>query len=253
VSILIFILIGGIAGALYPIVATIIITRRDSRTSSYPLFQFISYEALPPTARNYFGMLIPALQAQGFSNPKFLYQSGQMDVTTCFLMLMKNHATGDMACAVDMHVTVKHVYKNVNYLEFATDLSNGVCINSNNIFQPNIHKADPENIVFKFPGLMDSRQLHQAHRGLVARHAQEEQCVLPSEGMEIPHLCSSIVRTLDKQVEYGYYYKDGKTGDYRPTWKGAFLMTLRVAWPMRDIQLAALKAEAIQNLRSVGL
>jgi hypothetical protein len=253
VSILIFMLIGGVAGALYPIVATIIITRRRSRTSSYPMFEPRSYEALPPTARNYFGMLIPALQAQGFSNPKFLYQSGQMDVTTCFLMLMKNHAAGDMACAGDMHVTIKHIYNQMNYLEFATDLSSGVCINSNNIAQPNIFKADPENVVFKFPGLTDSRQLYRAHRSLVTRHAPEKECILPSEGMEIPHLCSSIVKTLDKQVGYGYYYKDRRTGDYRPTWKGAFLMTLRVAWPLRDIKLAALKAEAAKNLRSFGL
>jgi hypothetical protein len=253
VSVLIFILIGGVSCALYPIVATIIITRRNSRTSSYPLFELKSFEALPPTARDYFGPLAVTLQAQGFSDALYLYQSGQMNGTTCFLMLMKNHNSGDMACACDMHVTVKHIYNQMNYLEFVTDLSNGVCINSNNIAQPHIFKADPKNIVFKFPGLMDSRQLYQAHRGLVARHAPEEQCVLPSEGIEVPYLCSAIVKTLDKQVEYGYYYQDSKTGDYRPTWKGASLMTLRVAWPMRDIKLAALKTEAVQNLRSLGL
>jgi hypothetical protein len=253
VSVLIFFSIVMAVAAIYPVIATIIKIRLTSRTSPYPLFEQRSAESLPPTARNYFGMLIGTLQAQGFSDAKYLYQSGQLAGTTCFLMVMKNHEAGDLVCAGDFHITVKTFYANTNYLEFATDFSSGRCINSNNSNNPNVFKIDPENIIFKFPGLQDSRLLYQAHRRLLMLHAPREKSVLPSEGMEIPHLSSSIKKSFDKQVEYGYYYQDGETGDYRPTWKGAILMTVRVAWPVKDLKMAALKARANQNLRSLGL
>ncbi|HKR02608.1 MAG TPA: hypothetical protein VJT09_18160 [Pyrinomonadaceae bacterium] len=252
-SVLLFFSIAVASGLLYPIIATIIKLRLTSRTASYPLFEQRSVEALPPTAQNYFRRLAGTLQAQGFSDAMYLYQGGQLAGTTCFLMLMKNHAAGDMVCAGDFHFAVKDFYRNTNYLEFATDLSNGVCINSNNTEDPSVFKPDPANPVFKFPGLKDSWRLYEAHRRLIARHAPGELRVLPSEGMEISHICSSVKRSLEKQVEYGYYYKEQPSGDYRPTWKGAVTMTFRVAWPVRDLKMAALRNRAAQTLRSLGL
>ena len=51
-----------------------------------------------------------------------------------------------------------------------------------------------------------------------------------------------MVETYDRQVQIGWLYRDAAAGAYRPTWKGAFLMTWGQLWPMKAIREAGLRA-----------
>jgi len=48
-------------------------------------------------------------------------------------------------------------------------------------------------------------------------------------------LAAAMTRELRQQVDTGYLWLDDRAGVYRPTWKGAFLMTWKLLQPFRDI------------------
>jgi hypothetical protein len=50
--------------------------------------------------------------------------------------------------------------------------------------------------------------------------------ILPPQGREIEHLSTSMTKDLDRQVKTGYLFFDRSANVYRPTLKGAFLMTV---------------------------
>ena len=57
-------------------------------------------------------------------------------------------------------------------------------------------------------------------------------------------LRQAVLREMGAQREAGYVYVDPGTGAYRPTWKGAALMTWRLLWPMKTIARARLRRRA---------
>ena len=61
------------------------------------------------------------------------------------------------------------------------------------------------------------------------------------EGQAEPYLCSVIVESYEEQVGFGWLYLDSAAGVYRPTWKGAFLMTWGLLWPVLAIRKALLR------------
>jgi hypothetical protein len=60
-------------------------------------------------------------------------------------------------------------------------------------------------------------------------------------------------RILAHHVETGYYYLDETHGVYRPTWKGAVLMTWRLLWPIRPFYRAWRRWPTRELLREQGL
>jgi hypothetical protein len=54
-------------------------------------------------------------------------------------------------------------------------------------------------------------------------------------------------------LETGYYYFDAGGGVYRPTWKGAVLMTWRLLWPIRPLYRAWRRRPTRKLLRELGV
>jgi hypothetical protein len=69
---------------------------------------------------------------------------------------------------------------------------------------------------------------------------------LPPEGDEIHALSTSFTKTLMRQVEFGYLYLDEAANVFRPTVKGAILMTWKIAWPTGMIKRALIRRKARQ-------
>jgi hypothetical protein len=58
---------------------------------------------------------------------------------------------------------------------------------------------------------------------------------------------------LTHAVATGYYWIDERWGVYRPTWKGALLMTGKHAWPVRPIYRALRHRRTRGLLREAGV
>ena len=68
------------------------------------------------------------------------------------------------------------------------------------------------------------------HRRLLAAHRSRSSVVTPVEGGEIQDQARSMERDIARQEGFGYYLDTG-AAVYRPTLKGAVLMTWRCVWP----------------------
>jgi hypothetical protein len=51
------------------------------------------------------------------------------------------------------------------------------------------------------------------------------------------------------QARAGYWYLDPRDGRYRPTWRGAALMTWKLAWPVGAIRRARRRGRTAALLR----
>ena len=56
-------------------------------------------------------------------------------------------------------------------------------------------------------------------------------------GDAIAYLQSDMIEELERAVGFHYLRLDARAGIYRPTLKGAFLMTWREMWPIKAIRL----------------
>jgi hypothetical protein len=69
----------------------------------------------------------------------------------------------------------------------------------------------------------------------------------------VAYLIEGRERILAHHVATGYYYLDEARDIYRPTWKGAVLMTWRLLWPIRPLYRAWRRRPTHAFLRERGL
>jgi hypothetical protein len=231
--------------------------RRKHSHKAYTRFDTRSPESLPPDVWKKFEKEVPRLEALGFAVVAYLHHvglpeedDGSADV---YLALLKNEKTGDAAALAEYFVRVMHVSSHERILSFGTDFEGGGCIKTTNSSVLSVFKPEPGRLGFQFPGVEDERFLYRVHRALVERRAPGRRGVLPSPGMEVPHLCESEERALHYQVECGYFYLDESRAMCRHTWKGALLMTGKLMYGVRDVRKALRKRRVRATLKSLGL
>lgn len=101
------------------------------------------------------------------------------------------------------------------------------------------------------PEVHDPVQLYEAHalaRDSLAR-SRKRLAIGPDP---MAYLNDARQRILNHFVQTGYYYLDRAHGVYRPTWKGAMLMTVRLVWPIRPLYRAWRQRPTRRLLREIG-
>lgn len=231
--------------------------RRKHSYSAYPQFEPRSPESMPPEVRQRFAKEVPRLEALGFAVAAYLHQTGLPEEddgsADVYLALFRNEGHGDIAVLSEFFVRVGHVSSHLRVLTFTTELGGGERVDTTNGSTLRIFKSEPRRPSFQFPGVEDARFLYRVHRALVERQAPGRRGLLPSPGMEVPHLCESEARALRYQVECGYFFLDKSRGMCRHTWKGALLITGKLMYGVREVREVLRKRRVSATLKSLGL
>ena len=231
--------------------------RRKHNQPAYPQFDPRSPESMPPAARQRFDRDVPRLEALGFKVVAYLHHSNLPKAedrrSEVCLALLRNEETGDLAHLAQFFVQVKHVNSNFGCATFVAELPGGAAVITGNTPTPGVFKPDPRRPSNIFQGLEDLRQLFRIHRALVGRDAPGRRGILPSPGMEVPHLCDAEAKAMRRQVECGYLYLDEASGMCGHTWKGALVMTGKLMYGVRDVRAALVRSRARATLSSLGL
>jgi hypothetical protein len=230
--------------------------RRKHNQPAYPQFDPRSPESMPPAARQRFERDVPRLEALGFDVVAYLHHSNlpkaeDRRAEVC-LVLLRNEETGDLAQLAQIFVQVKHVNSSVGYATFVAELPGAAAVITSNSPNLGVFKPDPRRRGHLFTGLEDLRRLFRVHRALVERDAPGRKGILPSPGMEIPHLCDAESKAMRRQVECGYLYLDEASGMCRHTWKGALVMTGKLMYGVKDVRAALVRSRARATLSSLG-
>jgi hypothetical protein len=110
----------------------------------------------------------------------------------------------------------------------------------------------PGITVLWLPEVRDALQLLRVHSQV--RHRLGVDKRRRSVGQDpVAFLLEGQQRMFDHQVKTGYYYLDEARGVYRPTWKGAFLITWRLLWPIRPLFRAWRRRPTHRLLRELGV
>ena len=104
-----------------------------------------------------------------------------------------------------------------------------------------------------FPAFRDISVLYQIHEAAIARYASEGHRMLPDLANLTSYLRASTHEEFENWVEQGYYFLDEGEQAYRPTWKGAVLMGLRLSAPIKWMREHALRWRVNRLLRDLEI
>jgi hypothetical protein len=108
----------------------------------------------------------------------------------------------------------------------------------------------PDQIVVWLPEMHDLKQLYAVHTEVIAAQRIRKK-KLPIGPNPTGSLIEARDRLLAHLVDKGYYYRDDTV--YRPTWKGALLLTYRHLWPVRRFYQSWRRRPTRELLRELGI
>ena len=236
-----------------PYLAAPLLIRLVHKQPSNPRIEQFGAEAVPPDAAGFFRHVADSLAAQDFAPAAYLRWDNPEAHIEMHLLVLSNAAARESAAAIDMRVTkLGATHFSQRYVEFCTEFANGEEIGTLNSHTAYVTKPDPLKRLFRFPSVQNPLMLYGAHRQLVDRHAPPAARFIPTPGTEHLHLAHGIEKANRRQVEFGYMYLDEAAGAYRPTLRGAFMMTWKLAWPVKQVRAALAKKAATETLHSLG-
>lgn len=241
-------------GYLLPLVVGALAVHRLSRMESLPRFEPRSPRSMPEEVQGFIADCVLPLRAEGFEPVGYYHMLGTASKIETFVALFQNRAAGDEAAVVSgysMNMDAPPMSNHV--VGFSTEFADNTSVNVTNDSMPALFAPDARHVHYKFPGLRDFTRLYKAHRALVARHAPGRSGVLPTEGLEAVNLSNTWNRDFGRQIELGYYYEDAADGTFRPTLRGAFVMTSKCLWPVKNVRAARLRTRAAATLKSLNL
>lgn len=170
--------------------------------------------------------------------------------------LFVNDATAEGAMINCIYATVpgQHTTIRTKYAEFVTRFRDGVCLQTSNSSQIGAFRAPPDDHTVQFWDVQEIAELHRRHRliGRLLSSAKPWPRLVEEFHEDVEEYLQKAVleEPADYQVQVGILRKvsDG----YRPTLKGAFLLTWQELWPLKLLRKQARLREARRWLSEIG-
>lgn len=198
--------------------------------------------SLPAAPAEYFAQARDALAADGFEMVGMYYLPKAVPNVEGLLHLTANRQTDELALAAALYATINGAttLKSM-HVEFVSRYSSGQVLGTGNAKELGSFASTPGFDTVHIPQIDDLRQLYRLH---VARC----NAILPG-GRRINRLDSEfggdgelflnaiLAEEFARQIPAGYLRLDAAGENYRPTVKGACLMTWKIIWPVKQIRM----------------
>jgi len=230
-----FIFLGVIV--ILPYVVGPILIRYRQRLSANPQLEPKAPQDLSREVSEFFQRATQDLTGEGLTGwPPFAHR---LDNVTMYLKLFLNNETGDSITATAIYSNLKGAVRlRAKNLIITTKLDDGQWYTTSNASVPGIFCRSPDRHGLFLPQVQDNSRLYRINRAWLHKAAPAGRPVLPAEGREIASVAEEMADSLARQVQLGFYYIDPALNRYRPTWKGAVLMTWKMCWPVKQIRKA---------------
>ncbi len=245
------------------------------RVSGYPALDEITLDSpvLPEPVKNYLLPTVRQMQADGFEVLGAYFAGSLVPNVQSFLVLMGNRAAKDTALLAVMYARVfaKHRLQQA-HVEYCSRFTDGTVVDTNNSPELSAFAPLPWKHVYSLPWVEGPRQLYRIHRAAVEYlcpekvkewrvgaapetyppHAAAAIATRPVGDDAGAYLCAALVEETSSQLGTGYLYRDS-AGDFRPTLKGAVLMTYKNLWPFTALRRARRRRRGEQFLRQLRI
>lgn len=240
-----------LAAAAYALLPLVIkFTQYSRATSNYEL---IGREDLPSDVLAFMDRSVWELQPLGFVPAALVREVGAVPGVTIYVVMLPNPTTFDR-CGLAFTVGDGTTGLRTPTVTFETKFENGTTIETGNFADAGVFPRDRSYNRLNIPHLNNLALQWEIHRRRRVRHAPRNAlAVLPPAGTEVQAQVQDDVREKERVRAAGYYYFDAAAGVYRPTWKGAYLMTWKLLIPVSMIRRQAKRTRARREVRELGL
>lgn len=195
---------------------------------------------LPADVDQFFHHTSWALAQQGFEIVTGMFLPSQVENLVVALIYMVHRQELDTVIAVAMHNQAVGMSATMFHTEFVTRYRSGCVVQTANAQALNAFPVPPQCFNSYFPSIRDPVELYRLHQAQCRIHGSGPKLLKMDEqfgGDPLAYMASALVEELDAAVSAGYMQLDAAASQYRPTLKGAVLMTYGELWPMKGVRL----------------
>lgn len=214
------------------------------RMKAHPRLQLIDPMSFPDQVRDYLARVSNELVAQGFTVAAYIMMPDPAPNIQNYLVMFINRETGDKAMATAIFANANGITQlGTRYVEFNTRYEDGRCFDTMNSSTLGAFQKRPQDAKTQLPNVQDAVILYRIHQ-FILRKAPGGQKMGYEPAETLDYLQRILVESYDEQVKFGRLFFDRNADTYRPTFKGAYLMTWGLLWPMTAFRKARMHREA---------
>lgn len=172
------------------------------------------------------------------------------------IALLEAEGRDELALVVAARSTNPKIKVAACYVEFPAKFADGATLTVTNSQDPEVYPEVPVRLVERFPQVRDPARLGRVSRALLDRYYGGRPRARFEPGQDpAGFVRAAIVHEYELQVGTGYLRRDAEKGApmYRPTFVGAWAMTWRLRFPLRQITQARRRRRAAALLAELGL
>jgi hypothetical protein len=208
------------------------------RLSGNPVLEELSLDDpdLPRSAEKYLVPTVEQLEEEGFELLGVYFMDEFVPKVKNFFALLGKPSTRELVLAAVTYPksTLGH---HLRHVEFSTRMTDGTVIDTSNSLELPAFKSVPRHHVVLLPWIRDVGELYRIHQAAVEYFSPGGTREWRVGDDPRGYFRQALLEEMAEQVETGYFYRDA-TGDFRPTLKGAILMTYKNLWPITAIRRA---------------
>ena len=194
------------------------------------------------------------LLASGFTKTGDYFQSGFMQNMTARVGLFSRASSRQQAVVVGMYMNNEPAKIIAHYVEILAKYRDGSTLLVNNSPMLGSYAPVAGKTVEQFPDVRDPRRLVRLHERLMEERGTLDDVMEIEQGLDgATYLVDALVRELDQQVPTGYLRLDAAANAYRPTIKGALLMTWAQVPPISTLRMQRVRRRAARLIESLGV
>jgi len=218
------------------------------KMSASPDCDELKMHSLDPVLAQFLMEKTNALYELGFDEPTLIHLPAPMQGMKAYLVMLVNRPAGDkvMVTALVGEATIRI---QMCYVEYSTRYADGHCVDTLNGSELSAFQQGPQNIRTQVPSVTDVGELYRLHQFQMKASGITAKKVLYEPGQAVAYLKEyALKKSYDEQVAKGWLSYDAAGDCYRPTVKGAYLMTWGQLQPMKYFRQQAMRKREQQVL-----
>ncbi|WP_435011537.1 hypothetical protein P12x_002850 [Tundrisphaera lichenicola] len=189
---------------------------------------------LPPTVAEGSRSGSEALSRLGFVDHGLFFLADSNPNVTTYVSLFGHQDSGTEAKRLDMILPAGAPIETTTH--FWTKFADGTQVITHNNVRPSLMPVPPKRRGFPFPDVQDPARLLALHRRAIAEVGEFSARSPIIQEDPAPWILRTMAEEQEQLVKAGYFSFDEEAGVYRPTYRGAFVMTWKYLWPWGPIR-----------------
>lgn len=206
-----------------------------------PVCEELQMHSLDPKLARFIMDKTNELFELGFDEPTLIHLPGASPGVNAYLVMLVNRPAGDKVM-VSALVGEAAVAIQTCYVEFSTRYENDCCVDTLNSEELSAFPTRPGNIRTQVPSITNVAELYRLHQYRMKTSGMSARKVLYEPGKAIEYLMKyAFKKSYDEQVNNGWLRYEAEGDCYRPTIKGAYLMSWGLIQPMKWFRMLAMR------------